>query len=114
MASYLKKRSQNIEIIDDIYTSSKMNDDGTVKSLLFESGLELEVDLVVDCSGFRKLIIGDQYKTKWKSYQDNLPVNRAMPFFLDINEDNYINYTLAWAQKFGWMWQIPTLSLIHI
>ena len=112
VASYLKKRSQNIEIIDDIYTSSKMNDDGTVKSLHFESGLELEVDLVVDCSGFRKLIIGDQYKTKWKSYQDNLPVNRAMPFFLDINDDNYINYTLAWAQKFGWMWQIPTQERI--
>ena len=35
-----------------------------------------------------------------------------MPFFLDINEDNYINYTLAWAQKSGWMWQIPTQERI--
>lgn len=108
VANYLKKRSKNIEIIDDIYTSSSQNDDGTIKSLHFESGLELGVDLVIDCSGFKKLIIGDQYKTKWKSYENNLPVNRAMPFFLDINEENYINYTLAWAQKFGWMWQIPT------
>ena len=108
VASYLKKRSKNIEIIDDIYTSSSQNEDGTIKSLHFESGLELGVDLVIDCSGFKKLIIGDQFKTKWKSYENNLPVNRAMPFFLDINEENYINYTLAWAQKFGWMWQIPT------
>ena len=112
VASYLKKRSKNIEIIDDIYTSSSQNEDGTIKSLHFESGLELGVDLVIDCSGFKKLIIGDQFKTKWKSYENNLPVNRAMPFFLDINEENYINYTLAWAQKFGWMWQIPTQERI--
>ena len=108
VASYLKKRSKNIEIIDDIYTSSSQNEDGTIKSLYIESGLELGVDLVIDCSGFKKLIIGDQFNTKWKSYENNLPVNRAMPFFVDINEENYINYTLAWAQKFGWMWQIPT------
>ena len=58
-----------------------MNDDGTVKSLHFESGLELEVDLVVDCSGFRKLIIGDNYKTKWKSYQDNCQLIEQCHFF---------------------------------
>ena len=112
VASYLNKRSKNIEIIDDIYTSSTQNIDGTIKSLCFESGLELDVDLVIDCSGFKKLIIGDVFKTKWISYQDNLPVNRAMPFFLDIKEENYINYTLAWAQKYGWMWQIPTQERI--
>ena len=99
VASYLNKRSKNIEIIDDIYTSSTQNVDGTIKSLCFESGLELDVDLVIDCSGFKKLIIGDVFKTKWISYQDNLPVNRAMPFFLDIKEENYINYTLAWPKK---------------
>ena len=57
VANYLKKRSKNIEIIDDIYTSSSQNDDGTIKSLHFESGLELGVDLVIDCSGFKKLIV---------------------------------------------------------
>jgi tryptophan 6-halogenase len=38
-----------------------------------------------------------------------LPVNRALPFWLDIKEGEEINnYTLAWAQQAGWMWQIPT------
>jgi len=108
VANYLKKRSKNIKVIDDIYISCKQNEDGIINSINFKSGLVLDVDLLIDCSGFKKLIVGDHFNVKWKSYQDNLPVNRAMPFFLDINKDNYINYTLAWAQKYGWMWQIPT------
>jgi tryptophan halogenase len=36
-------------------------------------------------------------------------VNRALPFWLDIEPGDEIpNYTRAWAQEAGWMWQIPT------
>ena len=112
VSAYLKKRSKGIEIIDDVYESCELDSDGTIKSLLFESGQQIPVDFVIDCSGFRKLLIGDVYKTKWLPYEDTLPVNRAMPFFLDIKDDNLINYTLAWAQKSGWMWQIPTQERI--
>jgi tryptophan halogenase len=49
----------------------------------------------------------------WVSYADALPVNRAMPFWLDLTEDQEIpTYTHAWAQKSGWMWQIPTQGRI--
>lgn len=47
--------------------------------------------------------------SRWRSYADILPVNRAMPFWLDIQEDQEIPpYTLAWAQGSGWLWAIPT------
>ena len=35
-----------------------------------------------------------------------------MPFFLKLDEKNISNYTLAGAQKNGWMWQIPTQERI--
>ena len=36
-------------------------------------------------------------------------VNRAMPFYIENKKNEPIrNYTHAWAQKYGWMWQIPT------
>ena len=46
---------------------------------------------------------------QWLSYGDVLPVNRAMPFWLDIQDGEEIEpCTLAWAQSAGWMWRIPT------
>ena len=45
----------------------------------------------------------------WISYADVLPVNRAMPFWLDIAPGEEIDpFTLAWAQGSGWLWKIPT------
>ena len=45
----------------------------------------------------------------WVSYKDQLPVNRAMPFWIDVKDGEELPpYTLAWAQKSGWLWSIPT------
>ena len=112
VGNYLRKRSKNIEILDEVYTHASLNENGEIEKLHFESGKEIETDLVLDCTGFRKLLINKLYNVGWKSYQKNLPVNRAMPFFLKLNEKNISNYTLAWAQKNGWMWQIPTQERI--
>ena len=112
VGNYLRKRSKNIDILDEVYTHASLNENGEIEKLHFESGKEIETDLVLDCTGFRKLLINKLYNVGWKSYQKNLPVNRAMPFFLKLNEKNISNYTLAWAQKNGWMWQIPTQERI--
>ena len=112
VGNYLRKRSKNIEILDEVYTHASLNENGEIEKLHFESGKEIETDLVLDCTGFRKLLINKLYNVGWKSYQKNLPVNRAMPFFLKLDEKNISNYTLAWAQKNGWMWQIPTQERI--
>ena len=112
VGNYLRKRSKNIEILDEVYTHASLNENGEIEKLHFKSGKEIETDLVLDCTGFRKLLINKLYNVGWKSYQKNLPVNRAMPFFLKLDEKNISNYTLAWAQKNGWMWQIPTQERI--
>ena len=58
---------------------------------------------------FRRALIRGEMGADWVSYGDRLPVNRAMPFWLDHAEGADISpYTLAAAQGAGWMWQIPT------
>ena len=45
----------------------------------------------------------------WHSYADYLPVNSALPYLHDFQQNDDIKLeTLAWAQNNGWMWQIPT------
>ena len=69
----------------------------------------LEGDFFVDATGFRKRLIVEELNAPWICYQHELPVNRALPFWLAIEEGEEIaNYTRAWAQEAGWMWQIPT------
>ena len=67
---------------------------------------EILCDFIFDCSGFKKFIIGNYYKSSWKSHSKNLPAKKAIPFFLKIDE-NIPPYTEAIAMNFGWMWKIP-------
>ncbi len=54
-------------------------------------------------------MIGKELGGEWVSYREQLPVNRAMPFWVDLKEGEELPpYTLAWAQGSGWMWSIPT------
>jgi tryptophan halogenase len=79
-----------------------------IAALVMESGLRVEGDFFLDCTGFRRALIGAM-GAQWVSYRDVLPVNRAMPFWVDIKEGQEISpCTMAWAQKNGWMWWIPT------
>src|SRR6056300_141304 len=113
-ANYLAKAlkeiglTRGINLMDDIVNEIKTNKDGYINELVMNNQ-SLECDFVFDCTGFKRLIIGDFYKSEWKSYKDNLPVNRAIPFFIPIREDEEIPpYTEAIAMKYGWMWKIPT------
>ena len=53
------------------------------------------------------MIIGNEYNTNWKSYEDKLFVNTAMPFILPQSQTEINPYTRAVAMKYGWMWMIP-------
>lgn len=113
-ANYLAKAlkdiglTRGINLMDDIVNEIKTNKDGYINELVMNNQ-SLECDFVFDCTGFKRLIIGDFYKSEWKSYKDNLPVNRAIPFFIPISENEEIPpYTEAIAMKYGWMWKIPT------
>jgi 2-polyprenyl-6-methoxyphenol hydroxylase-like FAD-dependent oxidoreductase len=104
---YLRAHAKTVEIIDDQVKSVATGEAG-ITSLTLESGRTLEADLFLDCTGFRRALIGP-LGAEWVSYADRLPVNRAMPFWVDLKPGEEIHpVTLAWAQGSGWLWWIPT------
>lgn len=105
--AWLKKKSKGIHVIDDQITGVETGGGG-ITALHLESGARVDGDFFLDCTGFRRALV-KELGAQWISYSDVLPVNRAMPFWVDIPEGDEIEpCTLAWAQKSGWMWKIPT------
>jgi 2-polyprenyl-6-methoxyphenol hydroxylase-like FAD-dependent oxidoreductase len=106
---WLRSKAQAIDVIDDQVAAVNLHPGtGAITSLTLESGQTIEADLFIDCTGFRRRLIGEMGAT-WVRYGAVLPVNRAMPFWLDIPAGAEIDpCTLAWAQGSGWLWKIPT------
>jgi tryptophan halogenase len=107
-AEYLKEFALNIgiEYIDNEIKDFKLVDN-KVSKIIFEDFNTIDTDFVIDCSGFKRLIIGNMYKEKWKSYESELLVNSAVPFFLTQDNVDKFPKTIAKAVEYGWIWQIP-------
>ncbi len=106
---FLASKSQGVRIADGVVSGVERQPDGGVAALVLDTGERVEGDFFFDCSGFHKRLIVKELEAAWISYAHELPVNRALPFWLEIRpEDEVPNYTRAWAQEAGWMWQIPT------
>jgi tryptophan halogenase len=106
---FLASKSQGVRIADGVVQGVERRDDGGVTALILDTGERIEGDVFFDCTGFQKRLIVKELGAPWISYAHELPVNRALPFWLPIGEDEEMpNYTRAWAQEAGWMWQIPT------
>lgn len=111
VGKYFKKVCGNsITHYDSIVKHINLNEKGFVESIVCEDGLVIGGDFFIDATGFSRKFF-EPMENKWHSYQKNLPVNTAMPFVLPYKNDELIQpVTTAWAQKAGWMWQIPTQS----
>lgn len=109
LAQYLQTvgLERGIKLVDDEVIKINTDSDDYISSLNLKSGITSKTDFVFDCSGFKRLIIGNFYKSKWISYKDHLPVNRAMPFFIQNDSTDIPPYTESIAMKYGWMWKIP-------
>ena len=107
---FLRSKAEGITHLDATVETAKLDSEtGLITSLVLDDGREVPVDFVIDCTGFRRELIGKLMGADWISFAESLPVNRAMPFWLDFDEDGEIPaHTLAWALGSGWMWQIPT------
>lgn len=115
VGKYFKKvclRKSNIRHIDSEVTTVLLNqDNGFIKSVSLSDGQTIEGDFFIDCSGFNKVLMNAVAPDKWVSYQKNLPLNTGLPFTLKYKDGETPEpYTTAWAQKNGWMWQIPLMD----
>lgn len=97
---------RGINLIEGTISHVSLDQNNNVNSLTLENNEKIMCDFVFDCSGFHRLIIGKIYNAKWKSYKDFLPVDSAVPFFIEMT-DKIPSYTEAIAMKYGWMWKIP-------
>jgi tryptophan halogenase len=109
LAKYLRGKGEErgIKVIDGEFDRALLNEKDYITGLLLKDGSYFESDFVFDCSGFKRLLIGETYKTEWISYDEHLTVNSAIPFFLPQTEKVIRPETRAIAMKYGWMWQIP-------
>jgi len=114
VSAFLRSKAAGIMMVDALVQGARRDPQtGDITALALDTGAALEGDFFVDCTGFRRSLIQREMGAVWVGYGDILPVNRAMPFWLDLDEGQELPaYTLAWAQKSGWMWQIPTQGRI--
>lgn len=77
-----------------------------IASLTLASGLTVEGDLFIDCSGFRGLLIEDALHTGFEDWGHLLPCDSAVAVQTKtVNKP--VPYTRSIARDAGWQWQIP-------
>lgn len=73
---------------------------------LYVNGQRVDADLVIDCSGFRSLILGGALKIEYDDWSHWLPCDSAWAVPSTSN-DKLKPYTRAIARTAGWQWEIP-------
>ncbi len=101
-----------IHVSDDV-VDVELGEDGFVTALhLKEHGVR-PVELVVDCTGFRGLIIQKALSEPFESYGRNLLCDRALAVQLPHPEPVRLEpCTRATALGAGWSWRVPLFSRI--
>ena len=109
LADFLKSVAleRGIVRVEGIVHNIISNDNGDITTLELDNDSSVECDFVFDCTGLKRLIIGEHFGSKWNSYSDYLPCDTAMPFFIPNNSTDVEPYTEAIAMKYGWVWKIP-------
>ena len=115
LAEFLKEKSvsRGVEHIVDDVDEVILGDNGFVTQLrLRERGL-LPVEFVIDCTGFKGLIISQTLKEPFLPYSQHLLCDRAVPLQIPYgNTDTLEACTRATALGAGWVWRVPLFNRI--
>jgi len=87
-----------------------MAENGDIAALVTRSGLRMEADLFIDCTGFAALLIEKSLGVKWVDFSSWLLCDRAviMPVPYDAHYPGFVRpHTMATALSAGWAWDIP-------
>jgi tryptophan halogenase len=99
---------RGIKRVEGVVSSVEKDSYGDVSALVMEDGSSISTDFLFDCTGFARKFIGKEFKSEWKSHSDTLPVDSAIPFFVEHDGSSIPPYTEAIAMDYGWVWKIPT------
>lgn len=108
VGEYFKAQcSERVHLVQSTILDIGLSEQGHIASLTLSEGQTVHGDFFIDASGFSRVLI-NKMGGQWVDFSKNLPVNTAMPFFVDYKEgEEPPLYTTAWAQSSGWMWDIP-------
>lgn len=81
-------------------------ENGFVESVTLESGVTLDADLFLDCSGFRALLIGGALDVGFQDWTHWLPCDRALVAPCE-KVGPVTPYTRSTAHLAGWQFRIP-------
>ncbi len=99
-------------ILDDV-VDVQQGEDGNITALrLKERGL-VPVQLVVDCSGFRSLVIGKVMGEPFESYSDQLLCDSALAVQIPHEDPARLEpCTRSTALGAGWCWRVPLYNRV--
>ncbi len=99
----------------------EMADNGNIDAITTKSGLRLEADIFIDCTGFAAILIEKHLGVRWVDCSEWLLCDRATTMHVPYEQyyPGYVRpYTTATALSAGWVWEIPlqdkrSLGYVH-
>ena len=101
-----KAKESGVSHIEATVEKVEQESDGSIKSLLLNTGQILSGDFFVDCSGFASILLQKTLKVPFLSFAENLFNDSAVAIPTDI-ETEVPAETLSTALSNGWAWKIP-------
>ena len=89
-----------------ITTVTQNASSGLIESLVLDDGRRVEGDFFIDCTGFRRLLIGETLAVPFEDWTKWLPCDRALAVPCE-SVDPLVPYTRSIARRAGWQWRIP-------
>lgn len=85
---------------------ASLSDNGFIDVVKLADGAHLKGDFFIDCTGVRRLLIGEALKTPFQSWRAWLPCDRVA-VRMSPRDESLTPYTTVEAGMFGWMQTAP-------
>jgi tryptophan 7-halogenase len=108
-AQYLRRyaEARGVKRVEgEIVEVSLRAGDGFIESVTLKSGVRIDGELFIDCSGFRGLLIEQALATGYDDWTHWLPCDRAVAVPSEKTSPA-TPYTRSTARTAGWQWRIP-------
>lgn len=103
--------AQGVEHIQDDVTEVVLDDKGFVSALRLEQGGLFPVELVVDCTGFKGLIMQQALGEPFEPVGGSLLCDRAIPVQIPHRDVTGVQAcTRSTGLGAGWVWRVPLFS----
>ncbi len=105
--------SRGVEHVQDDMVDVELGEDGLVAALQLQDRGRWPVELVLDCTGFRSLILQKALGVPFESYDKYLLNDRALALRLPHQDPSAIlPATTSTALGAGWVWRVPLHSRV--